>query len=135
VVDVGPSRRPISLAFVSIAARTKNSDAAEKAVEQAAGTVLKEPARVETLAVSSSDARCGRAAPRGPPAATLTDEAWGLARRRRLPSRRPAVWAGRASAPPPTPVWAPREVVALKPGRNARRIACYRSTSSFPSLD
>jgi hypothetical protein len=54
VVDVGPSRRPISLASVSIAARTKNSDAAEKAAEQAAGTVLKEPARVETLAVSSS---------------------------------------------------------------------------------
>ena len=133
VVDVGLSRRPISLAIVSIAARTKNYDVAEKAAEQAAGTVLKGPVRVETLAVSSSDARCGRAAPRGPPAAALTDEAWGLARRRRLPSRRPAVWAGRAWAPP-TPVSAPREVVALKPERTAKRIACYRSTSSFPSL-
>jgi hypothetical protein len=105
--------------------------AQEKSAEQAAETVLKEPARVETLAVSSSDPRCGRAAPRAPPAAALADETWGLAQRRRVPSRRPAVWAGRARAPP---LWAPREVVALKPGRNARRIACYRSTSSFPSL-
>jgi hypothetical protein len=128
-----PSVRSASPSFRS-PLETWNSGAPENEAEQAAGTVVKEPGTAETLAVSSSDARCARgAAPLGPPVASLSDETGGLARRRRLPWRRPAASVGWAQAPRALAL-APREVVALKPGRSARRIACYRSTSSFPSM-
>ena len=141
VIHERPSQASGQRRRVSIPARTcKFGRGGKRGRTSGRDSPAKDPQTAETPPVSSSDARCGRGeAPLGLPVALLSDETAGLARRRRLPSRRPSACVASAQARPGR-AWPRREAarglraaVASRLRRNSMRIACYRSTSSFPS--
>ena len=97
--------------------------------------------RSSRLAVSWTDATCGQPAAGLRSAVEATGAMGRLTRRRWHSSRRPPSARAGSAQPRPALGWSRceaatrrRATAALRLRRNSMRIACYRSTSSFPSM-